>query len=102
MKNSNKILRERIIKLLKEQSQQTNISTSISQCFNENSCDSSLRNKLPEILNDLSLPNSRKTQEKLLSACKSGPKNAIEETFCRVALTLCGVDINTCLSEKMK
>lgn len=102
MTNSNEGLKRIISKVLKEQASKITTGDSISKCFNENNCSSKVQSKLSKIIDDLSLPDTKRTKERLLNSCSKGPTNSVEEIFCRMALTLCGIDVNNCIESNMR
>ena len=67
----------------------------ITICFNQNNC----KDKVYEILNENEsfkiLTDTKK--RKLLATCSIGPKTEYEVYFCKIALTMCGIqDPNNC------
>lgn len=78
-----------------------NVKNAISICFNENYC----KDKVTKILNNhyMFKDLSENKKSKLIMSCVTGPDTDYEEFFCRMALSICGIENpNNCIAEKMK
>ena len=73
----------------------------ISKCFVENNCQSKVDNLLATNNMFKNLPQGKKNR--LIKSCSEGPKTEHEEFFCRMALSMCGIENpNNCIAEKIK
>jgi hypothetical protein len=77
------------------------VKIAISKCFIENNCKDKVNNLL--MTNNIFKNLSQSKKNRLIKSCLEGPKTEHEEFFCRMALSMCGIENpNNCITEKMK